>query len=194
VSVGFQFIGGDLALDFVNTADRPKGGPVVEQEKLATPEAVIDWAKAAGIATEADVRRWRNQDLAPLLPSAHELRDAIFRIFYEHASGDRPKESNLAVLNSMLREAGQNREIADCGGEFRKEWKNSADPRRILWQVAESAGRLLTSNAVERVKFCGSDTCRWLFVDTSKNHTRRWCEMRVCGNRAKVRRYLQKRS
>jgi predicted RNA-binding Zn ribbon-like protein len=192
VNVGFQFVGGDLALDFVNTADRPKGGPVVEQEKLASPEALIDWAKAAGIATEADVRGWRNHDLRPLLRNAFELREAIFRIFYEHASGDRPKESNLELLNRALREAAQNSEIVEHGGEFRKEWKNSSDPRRILWQVAESAGRLLTSKTAERVKFCGSDTCRWLFLDTSKNHTRRWCEMRVCGNRAKVRRFLQK--
>jgi predicted RNA-binding Zn ribbon-like protein len=194
VAEGFEFVGGDLALDFVNTADRPKGGPAVDQEKLVSPELLIDWAKAAGIASDADARRWRKEDLGALLRSAHELREAIFRIFFDYASGMRPKASDLEILNGWLRDAAQNIEIVEHGGEFRKQWKHTTDPRRLLWEVAESAGRLLTSQAIEQVKFCSSDTCRWLFLDNSKNHSRRWCEMRVCGNRAKARKYVQKHS
>jgi predicted RNA-binding Zn ribbon-like protein len=194
VDSGFEFVGGDLALDFVNTADRPKGGSVVEQERLVSPEALIGWARAAEIATEADAHRWHKDGLKSLLDEARQLREAIFRIFYDHALRVRPKASDLELLNRWLRDAAKNSEVVERGDGFGKEWTNPADPARILWQVAESAGRLLTSKALEQVKSCSSDICRWLFLDTSKNHTRRWCEMRVCGNRAKARRYLQKHS
>lgn len=58
-----------------------------------------------------------------------------------------------------------------------------------LWTLAQSASELVLSHAMERVRACGADTCRWLFLDTSKNHTRRWCDMKVCGNRMKARRF-----
>src|SRR6185437_5325213 len=78
------------------------------------------------------------------------------------------------------------------GGEAALEWrwgrfeKNAEIP---VWLLAEQAMTLLTSDAMRRVRACGADTCRWLFLDTSKNGTRRWCKMEICGNRMKARRF-----
>ena len=63
------------------------------------------------------------------------------------------------------------------------------DPGLPLWVLAMSASDLLTSDAVDRVRECDNPECRWLFLDTSKNHTRRWCDMKLCGNRMKARRF-----
>jgi predicted RNA-binding Zn ribbon-like protein len=62
-----------------------------------------------------------------------------------------------------------------------------------VWLLALSAGELLMSQALQRVRACDADSCRWLFLDTSRNHTRRWCDMKVCGNRMKARRFQARR-
>jgi predicted RNA-binding Zn ribbon-like protein len=61
------------------------------------------------------------------------------------------------------------------------------------WALACSSEQFLTSSAMDQVRSCGSETCRWLFYDTSKNHSRRWCDMKICGNRMKARRFQQRR-
>jgi predicted RNA-binding Zn ribbon-like protein len=62
-----------------------------------------------------------------------------------------------------------------------------------VWILSLETSALLTSEAISRLRACGSETCRWLFLDTSKNHTRRWCDMKVCGNRMKARRFQARR-
>jgi predicted RNA-binding Zn ribbon-like protein len=68
-------------------------------------------------------------------------------------------------------------------------WADQRDPELPLWALAMSAADLITSEAVQRVRTCDNAECRWLFLDTSKNHTRRWCDMKICGNRMKARRF-----
>ena len=72
-------------------------------------------------------------------------------------------------------------------------WAAQQDAELPLWTLAMSAGDLMTSEAVDRVRACDNAECRWLFLDTSKNHTRRWCDMKVCGNRMKARRFKAQR-
>ena len=64
----------------------------------------------------------------------------------------------------------------------------------VLWPVVRSAAELLTSEEAKLVRECASDTCTWLFVDRSRTHRRKWCDMAVCGNRAKARRHYQRRA
>ena len=63
----------------------------------------------------------------------------------------------------------------------------------LIWPVAKSAADLLTSERLERVRECAGGTCGWLFIDASKNHSRRWCDMRDCGNAAKAKRHYHKK-
>jgi predicted RNA-binding Zn ribbon-like protein len=78
------------------------------------------------------------------------------------------------------------------------QWQWGSDQTKTaefpVWLIAHSALQLLLSDALARVRACGADSCRWLFLDTSKNHTRRWCNMKVCGNRAKARRFQERRT
>jgi predicted RNA-binding Zn ribbon-like protein len=62
----------------------------------------------------------------------------------------------------------------------------------MLWPIASSAADLLTSERLKKVRLCEAKTCTWLFLDESRNHSRRWCDMKVCGNREKARRHYQR--
>jgi predicted RNA-binding Zn ribbon-like protein len=68
-------------------------------------------------------------------------------------------------------------------------WLSQGDPDLPLWLLTQSATELLTSEAIHSIRDCADPSCRWLFLDTSKNHSRRWCDMKICGNRMKARRF-----
>jgi len=98
------------------------------------------------------------------------------------------------VLNRMLAEAMAAAEIVPADAGYRWDWREEEGrPMRLLWPVVRSAAELLTGSELARVKFCPGEGCGWLFLDTTRNGTRRWCEMDVCGSRAKMRRYHQRR-
>lgn len=79
-------------------------------------------------------------------------------------------------------------------GGFQWDWReNKGELDRLLWPVIQSAGDLMISNEVNRTRECEDDTCEWLFIDRSKNHSRRWCDMSDCGNRAKARRHYARK-
>ena len=95
------------------------------------------------------------------------------------------------ALNAVLAQALAQLRVVNTGEVFAWDWAGD-DPTldRMLWPIAQSAADLLTSDELGSVKQCSG--CSWLFVDRSRNHSRRWCDMRVCGNRAKARRYYER--
>jgi predicted RNA-binding Zn ribbon-like protein len=105
----------------------------------------------------------------------------------------------LRTLERHLHGAGRHRELrwerdAGPGGALAWDWGRFGVRAELpVWLLAQSAGALMMSAAIERVRACGADTCRWLFLDTSRNHSRRWCDMKVCGNRMKARRFQARR-
>jgi predicted RNA-binding Zn ribbon-like protein len=93
-------------------------------------------------------------------------------------------QADVGVLSDAGRGEGQ------APGRFGWSWAD--DPVNLempLWPVTRSAADLLTSSDLRSLRLCASDTCAWLFLDTSRNGSRRWCSMRTCGNRAKARRH-----
>ena len=107
-------------------------------------------------------------------------------------SGTAP--ADLAALNAALARAASRLRMVARPDRF--EWAWAADSEaldRVLWPVVRSAADLLVSEEAAQVRRCAGDTCDWLLLDTSRNHTRRWCDMRDCGNRAKARRYYARR-
>lgn len=129
-------------------------------------------------------------DAKRALASAIELREAIGDIFYALVRKKPVAPRSLIILNQQVQEAAVHLELVS--GKHGFEWKFDTrleDLFAPLWPIARDAAELLASERVEFVRACASKTCEWLFLDESKNHRRRWCDMSKCGNRAKVKRF-----
>jgi len=196
----FEFSGGNLCLDFANTSRHKPGVP--PRENLITYSDLLAWGEQASVLTKADARQIRRgatvrpEEAGAGLARARALRDAIYAIFSAVASGRKPAAAELASLNHAAAEAWTHFQIVPRDEGF--VWE-AAPPRDetdfdlVLWPVARSAAELLTSDDVRTVRECAMGTCSWLFLDRSRNQKRRWCDMKVCGNRSKARRHYQKR-
>jgi predicted RNA-binding Zn ribbon-like protein len=191
----FSFDGGALCLDFANTfGDRP----ISVEENLKGIEDLFAWGTAAGLVSDDEIDRVRRRVKEPevVFGDAIELREAIYAICTSLAAKRVPSRRDLKILNSVLRTALPNLELGIRGGGCCWEWADASTVSdRILWPVARSAADLLTSAASAQIRECAGDGCSWLFLDTSRNHRRKWCSMSSCGNRAKARRhYARKQS
>jgi predicted RNA-binding Zn ribbon-like protein len=190
----YDFESGELCLDFANTNDwHASENP---QERLHDYSDLISWGEGAGILSADRAERLRR--LAARLPEeasaayehAIELREALFRLFSAISNGDRVDRGDLAILNTTLDSALGHQEITTSPDGFAWSWDDDPDLERVVWPVARSAADLLTSDLQRRVRRCEDDRgCGYLFIDTSRNRSRRWCSMESCGNRAKARRH-----
>ena len=188
------WIGGDLCLDFVNTAGSRTRAPAVD--RLEAYGDLVRWSRLAGTIDDSiaeELLRLAEAEpasAARVLSRAKALREAIYRVFSARADGRAAEASDLNALSSAAAEAAAHRALAPAGFGFRYVWpREGARLERVLWPIAAAAVELATSDRVTRVKECATANCNWLFVDLSRNRSRRWCQMRECGNRAKQRRY-----
>jgi len=185
---------GALCLDFANTVSwRGSGVPI---DHLPTYEELIRFAEQSKLLSEADGWRLRREaarrpDVATrALRKAVVLREALYRTFARLAGGRSPLSADLETLNASLPSALARLRVAPGDEGFAWEWHG--DPQaldRLIWPVARDAAVFLTSTNLSRLRTCENPKCRWVFHDGTRNGTRRWCSMAVCGNRAKVRRY-----
>ncbi|HWW33245.1 MAG TPA: CGNR zinc finger domain-containing protein [Steroidobacteraceae bacterium] len=191
----FSLCGGHAALDFVNSLDDRFGapGPV---ERLADYRTLLRFAVATGLLDAGRARR-----LARLGPgaagramrAARELREALAAALYAWVDGHAAPRKALRVIERHLQRAGRHRELRwerpRPGQALSWDWARGNEAELPVWLLVQSAAELFTSGSMQQVRACDADTCRWLFLDTSRNHTRRWCDMKVCGNRMKARRF-----
>ncbi len=195
----FDLDSGNICLDFANTSNWHASE--TSEENLHNFADLVAWGRAAGVLPEERAKRLSR--LAIKYPeltqqaylSAIQAREAIYHIFSDRYNG-RPISSNdLAQLNALVQEATTHRQLASNEDTFKWEWKPEGEGSEIiLWEVAFAAAELLTSEKVEWVRECEDDRgCGYLFIDLSKNHSRRWCSMESCGNRAKARRHYSRR-
>jgi predicted RNA-binding Zn ribbon-like protein len=197
----FQLLAAHPALDFVNTLDNrfASTGPT---ELLVGYADLLTFADQSGLLNSRQITALRKQSrpvpARKALARAHALREVLSSVFYGIALKGRPPTDSLRGIEEECLAAQSHRRLiwtppaAGDEGQASAEWVfgGSEDATELpLWAVAESAVTLLTSRDVNQVHECGSPTCRWLFLDTSKNHTRRWCDMAICGNRMKARRF-----
>lgn len=196
----FEFTGNHLCLDFANTLNnRISSTP---RERLNRYNDLVHWSREAGILSENDAQRLRaeatqrTEEAERVLRQAIELREAMYRIFSAHTSDTEADERDLATLNTMLTKAMASASVHSNGKQgFAWDWNEGHEHAaldRMLWSIARLMAELLTSTELEFVRMCAADDCGWLFLDTSKNHSRRWCDMKSCGNRAKARKYYKK--
>jgi predicted RNA-binding Zn ribbon-like protein len=184
----FDLSGGSPPIDFANTM----GGKHRREERLGGYADLIAFARQSGLLSDALAGRLseaaaaRPAEADAVLARARELREALFALFSE---AERP----AAALD------GLNRELAVAMAQLRVDralawtWAESAERLDSpLWPIARQAAELLVTEERRRVRECAADDCRWLFLDTSKNKSRRWCDMKSCGNRAKVRNFYER--
>ena len=191
------YVGGDPALDLVNTVDWTSRGP--EEERLASYEQLTRWAEGAGVLDAAAGRRLRRvaserpRAAAAAVEYAHRARETLRDLFGAIARGESPGAA-LPRFNRLLADATERLEVApEAGGRGHAgyEWRwreQESDPRAPVWPVIWSAASLLRSEELGNVRVCDGDDCGWMYVDRSRNGFRRWCQMRTCGTREKSRR------
>ena|ERR1700686_5215214 len=183
-------------LNFINTID-PREGPH-QIDHLHEFADLLGWAKRARVVSEGEARKIAletkgNSRIAALaFQRAIDLREALYLIFLRIVAGQSPPLDALAKLMRAHRDALARGAFVRLGNRF--QWILPVTVEFVRWRIAEDAIALLESAELTRVKRCpGSGDCGWLFLDTSKNATRRWCSMEGCGNRAKMRRFLNRR-
>lgn len=183
---------GDICLDFANTLRGLRGGAAVEL--LREYDNLVEWAEQAGALSSAEARLQRREGerrttaAAGVLARARSLREVIYRIFATLAEERGPASTDLEALNAELGRALAHARVDRIPDGFAWGWESeTADLDRLLWPVARAAARLLTSIPAKAVRECSNPFCSGLYIDTSRNHSRRWCDMRTCGSRAKTR-------
>ncbi len=193
-----ELVGGSLCLDFVNTVSTRI--EALSREYLTSYGEWVAWSHHAGILDTEEARSLnddaaRHPDLAAAaLGRAIAVRETLYRILLKAAHDERPDNADLVALNLVLREGLSRMEISSTGRRFAWTWVvNQEELDRMVWPVVRSAADLLTSQDLERVRQCARDGCDWLFLDLSKNQSRRWCSMETCGSRVKSRRYYRRR-
>jgi predicted RNA-binding Zn ribbon-like protein len=193
-----SLLGGRACLDFVNTLDRR--GTEQPVEFLHTFEDLVAWSRHAGTISpqEADRIRQRSKmqpsKQTKALAKAIKLRETIYRIFTSFSEGRPAIDSDLAVFNKFLSRTMKNSQIITAENGFI--WDSKGNTAKLDWilnPLIRSAADLLVSDELKRVKRCGDPACGWLFLDTSRNKSRRWCDMSDCGNRAKASRFYKKK-
>ncbi|MFQ6615185.1 MAG: CGNR zinc finger domain-containing protein [Fidelibacterota bacterium] len=188
-----------ICLDFANTlewhsSDHP-------EEHVQTYEDLVSWARDVGILEDQEVvgllqqAKKRPSTAKKVYEKAISLREAMYRMFSRIAAGGEPEKSDLNILNASLSEALPHLRLTQTKGGLDWRWFDEGTGLdRILWPIAHSAADLLTSGKIDRVGECADDRgCGWLFFDMSRNRSRRWCDMKDCGNRDKVRRYYARK-
>jgi predicted RNA-binding Zn ribbon-like protein len=195
----FELVAGHVALDLVNTLDNrfSKAGP---EELLASYDDLLRFASQSGLLTKRQAQKLKRLDAsqaerAEALHEVRELRETVAAIAYAQLEGKELPASALATLEDYLKRAGFHRHLTAV--QLRPVWSWHGLDGQVaapVWLLAQEAVDCLLSDRSSQLRCCASETCRWLFLDTSKNRTRRWCDMKVCGNRMKARRFHARKS
>jgi predicted RNA-binding Zn ribbon-like protein len=187
-----------LCLDFINTLDdRFSDDPkqllkhYVDLARFAEdtgilPSAQVDHLFELSYASPEEAQR--------ALGAAIQMREAMYQVFWALVKKKPVPSAALILLNQYVQMAAQHSSLVPGKAGF--EWRFDEAPNSFeapLWPIARSAAELLASEELQYVRACASKTCEWLFLDVSKNHRRRWCDMTTCGNRAKFRRFYARR-
>jgi predicted RNA-binding Zn ribbon-like protein len=196
----WDFDAGNLALDFANTAEfHASDHP---DEMLESYADLVSWAAVAGLLSRSEAQALHAkakkdpQAATKALDKALELRELIYRILSAIGGDESPDQADLSTFNRMLSESLINTQISPLEDGYTWSWQNMGDSLdSMIWPIARETADLLTSKEVRRLGECADDRgCGYLFIDTSRNHSRRWCSMEACGNRAKAQRHYEKMS
>jgi predicted RNA-binding Zn ribbon-like protein len=189
----FQLVAGHLVLDFANTLDY-RYDPDRLIDLLPSYERFLAFCRQSGIISAAQMRKLLDglseSDCLCVLKEVIAFREALYFLILSAVHDRRPDESHLRALNGFLSET---RAVDEIVWHKRRFVRGSRDvterPDGPLRQLVDAAVALITSSDIHNVRECSEKTCRWFFLDRSRNHSRRWCDMQLCGNRSKAKRF-----
>jgi len=194
----FQMIAGSPTLDFINALDWRfrESGP---EELLTSYGALLQFAGQSGLLNSDFVRHLATTVKGAVgqrvLGDAKELRETLASIVYRSLEGKTPPAKAMVTLERYFHEAFSRRGLLWRKSQLAWDWTDAANKAELpLWALSLDAAELMSSKAVTKIRACNNIDCRWLFLDVSKNHTRRWCDMKLCGNRMKARRFKANRT
>lgn len=183
----------ERCLSFVNTLSE-RTGPT-PTEKLVSFDALVVWSRDSGLLKADDAERLlsrarRRQDEAGrVLARARALRELLHDTFLATSTDRAPSAATLDALSAHLGGWYCHGKLVPGEGSLQWAYAGRDELERVLWEVARAASRLLTSSRLSRVRPCDAANCGWWFLDDTKNRSRRWCDMKICGNREKLRRF-----
>ncbi len=195
----FDLSGGALSLDFANTVSG-RIDPEAHVDHVQTYDDLIAFAQQSKLLPTTQAGALRSdagrhpEPAAQVLHTATALREAVYRTFSALAAGKPAASADLRHIEREAIEAMGHRSLERSNGDYRWDWKWDSANRleRVLWPIAQSAAELLTSGDFRDVHECEARNCAWLFLDKSRNGSRRWCDMKICGNREKARRHYER--
>ena len=188
-------VGGNLALDFANTVDFPDGH--AHFDHIQDVPRLLSWARNVEVLSDPQqdeltaLVRDRSAVAAASLRRAHALRRSVQSVFGAIADGQPLPEGPWRDLRRSIAEAIGHADLTANHDQVRLVW-GGGSLDAVIWPVAYAAHELLTGGSLGRVKRCVA--CPWLYVDHSKNSSRRWCTMDDCGKSEKMRRYVERRA
>jgi predicted RNA-binding Zn ribbon-like protein len=195
-SLPAEAVDAERVLAFINTLSaRPTGAPV---ERLGSYEALVTWAREQHLVSAAAADRLvaesrKHPHLASaVLARARSFREALNGLAEAIDSGRQPHADVLHTISQCLANAYANGRLVPHEGAL--QWIASADDDldRVVWEIGRAAGRLVVSDRLGRLRACAASDCGWWFADETKNRSRRWCDMKTCGNREKIKRFRSK--
>lgn len=197
IKPNFELTGGHPSLDLTNTVDnRTSENPA---DNLRSYEDLLAFAQQTGAVSSSEAQQLARaaahnpRAAQKAFQQAVAVREALFSIFSSITAGRQPLASAVDQLNDSLRQAGAHRVLSARNGKFSWTLATGSDSlERVLWPFVLQGAELLASPDLANVRECAAETCGWLFLDKSKSHSRRWCDMKVCGNRDKTRRFYQR--
>ena len=189
-----------LCLDFINTADEHLSEPV--NELLTSYDRLVEWSVFSNAISEEQgetllsLARQHPDKAAEALSFAITVRETLFRVLASAAADRQPEVVDMRAFNEILAKAMSHLHMTPALSNF--SWTCALDENDLetmIWPAVWSAAELMTSRDLHFLRECAAEECEWLFLDTSKNHSRRWCSMKECGNRSKARtHYLRARN
>lgn len=205
----FKLVGGTASLDFVNTVsgrisnpNRKNGRDYLDfyrSDKLEDYADLLAWSFKSELVDKKEAKRLAQfaerepQTAEKVFKRALTLRESIYRLFKSTVEGWQPEAVDLERFNRELSIASKHQRFSAAENGFVFECidrENALDT--MLWQISESTAETLLTADLTRIRQCGADACNRLFLDTSRNRSRNWCDMKECGNLAKVRRFRQR--
>jgi predicted RNA-binding Zn ribbon-like protein len=194
-----KLLGGRPCLDFVNTLDWR--GTDTPQEFLKTFDDLVSWSRHAGICSQPEsenlykIAGQSNAEAKKALTRALKLRETIYRLFAAGIANRNPLKEDLVIFNNNLSRSMKDSQIIPTADGYA--WDITGNRAKLNWilnPIIRSAAEILVSDERSKVKACADSACGWLFIDVSRNRSRRWCDMQDCGNRAKASRFYRKKA
>jgi predicted RNA-binding Zn ribbon-like protein len=194
--IAFDVSGGHPALNFVNTVGGNR--PAKPREDLRRFADLVTWGGQAGVLTQAEAKALAREASAhpaeaeQALQRARAFRESLYRFLVALVEAKPPPAEDVAALETEVHRALAVRRLKPSGTGFAWTAPGVALLDTVVPRVALAASDLVTSEALKRVRVCEAirtDECGWLFLDETRNHSRRWCDMATCGNQHKARRH-----